>query len=47
MRYSNERIIRTPDGQAQGYVVPKPDGGANFFDLRGNRRMYLPPPAWP
>jgi hypothetical protein len=42
-RYGNERIIRDKNGNAAGYVVPKPDGGANIFDLRGNRQGYLPP----
>lgn len=41
-RYGNDRILRDADGMPQGYVVPKPDGGANIFDFQGNRRGYLP-----
>jgi len=41
-RLGNERILRDPDGTPRGYVVPKPDGGANIFDFQGNRRGYVP-----
>ena len=43
MRWGNERIIRDNNGKLTGYAVPKRDGGVNFFDLKGNRRGYLPP----
>jgi hypothetical protein len=42
MKYGNDRIIRDESGNARGYVVPKPDGGANIFDLQGNRQGYVP-----
>jgi hypothetical protein len=42
MRWGNERIIRDNGGKPMGYGVPKRDGGVNFFDLKGNRRGYLP-----
>ena len=29
-------------GNRTGYVVRRPDGGANFFDNDGNRRGYMP-----
>lgn len=41
-RWGNERIIRDEHGRAQGYAVPKEDGGINFFDFDGQRRGYLP-----
>lgn len=43
-RYGNERIIRDSQGNARGYAVPRPDGGANFFDTQGNRWGYQPGP---
>lgn len=42
MRWGNERIIRDNNGKPTGYAVLKRDGGVNFFDLKGNRRGYLP-----
>ena len=30
------------NGNRTGYVVRRPDGGANFFDNDGNRRGYMP-----
>lgn len=42
MRFNNKRIIRDNSGRARGYVVPKDNGGANVFDMRGNRQMYIP-----
>lgn len=41
-RHGNDRILRDADGMPKGYIVPKPDGGANIFDFQGNRRGYLP-----
>jgi hypothetical protein len=41
-RFGNERILRDSGGAPWGYVVPKPDGGANLFDFQGNRRGYIP-----
>ena len=41
-RHGNDRILRDAEGMPKGYVVPKPDGGANIFDFEGNRRGYLP-----
>ena len=41
MNLSSERIIRAPEGNATGYIVPKENGGANIFDLEGNREGYL------
>jgi hypothetical protein len=43
-RWGNERILRSPAGEPQGYVVPREDGGYNYFDFTGTRRGYLPPP---
>jgi hypothetical protein len=40
--WGNERIIRDENGKAQGYAVPKADGGVNFYDRNGNRNGYLP-----
>jgi hypothetical protein len=40
--YGNDRIIRDNEGNAEGYAVPKQDGGVNFFDMQGNRKGYLP-----
>ena len=42
-RWNNQRIIRDEQGRPRGYIVPKPHGGANIFDLQGNRQLYLPP----
>lgn len=41
--YNNDRIIRDNTGSAQGYAVPKPDGGVNFYGTDGTRTGYLPP----
>jgi hypothetical protein len=41
-RWGNERVIRDNDGNPAGYVVPKNNGGANFYDNDGNRSNYLP-----
>ncbi len=41
-RFGNERIMRDNRGNPQGYVVPRSDGGVNFFDTQGNRRGYQP-----
>lgn len=41
-KWGNDRIIRDNQGNPSGYAVPKEDGGVNFFDLKGNRRGYLP-----
>ena len=41
-KYDNNRIVRDNNGNAQGYAVPKEDGGTNFYDLDGGRRGYLP-----
>jgi hypothetical protein len=43
-RFGNDRIIRDQDGQPQGYMVPRQDGGLNFFDFQGNRQGYVPSP---
>jgi hypothetical protein len=40
--WGNERIIRGENGNAQGYAVPRADGGVNFYDGNGNRTGYLP-----
>lgn len=42
IKYGNDRIIRDESGTARGYIVPKPAGGANIFDIHGNRRAYIP-----
>jgi len=42
-KYGNDRILRDADGNAVGYVVPKDDGGANVYNLEGERKAYLPP----
>ncbi|MDD4952427.1 MAG: hypothetical protein PHV85_07765, partial [Desulfovibrionaceae bacterium] len=41
---NSKRIVYDQNGNAIGYVVPKKNGGANYFDLQGNRKAYLPPP---
>ena len=41
-RWDNDRIIRDNSGRAQGYIVPRVTGGANIFDLDGNRKAYIP-----
>ena len=41
-KWGNDRIIYDNDGQPKGYVVPKENGGANVYDLNGNRRGYKP-----
>lgn len=41
-RFGNERIIRDNQGQPDGYVVPRQDGGANIYNLDGTRRGYVP-----
>ena len=38
--YNATRIIRDNSGHAEGYEVPKPDGGVNYFDLDGHREGY-------
>jgi hypothetical protein len=43
LNYGNERIIRDNSGNPKGYIVPKSDGGINYFDLDGNRKGYSPP----
>lgn len=40
--FNNNRIIRDEQGNAKGYIVPKPSGGANIFDMDGNRKAYIP-----
>lgn len=40
-KYGNQRIIRDNQGNAMGYIVPKSSGGANLFDLDGNRQGYM------
>ncbi len=42
MKYNNKRIIRDNQGNPEGYVVPKDDGGANVFDMDGDREGYVP-----
>jgi hypothetical protein len=37
------RILYDNQGRPMGYLVPKGNGGANYFDLSGHRRGYLPP----
>jgi hypothetical protein len=39
-KYGNDRLIYNTDGSLKGYVVPKPDGGKNYFDPSGNRKGY-------
>jgi hypothetical protein len=34
--------IYAPNGQWQGYAVPKQNGGLNIFDPSGNRTGYVP-----
>lgn len=42
-KYGNDRIVRDNQGRDTGlYVVPRNDGGVNFFDRKGNRRGYVP-----
>ena len=41
-RWGNERIIRDNSGRPQGYIVPKEDGGANIFNFKGERKVYIP-----
>ena len=38
---NSDRIIRSPSGKPYGYIVPKANGGANVFDLKGNRKGYV------
>jgi len=40
--FGNTRIIRDTNGNAQGYAVPKADGGVNFFNQNGERKGYAP-----
>jgi hypothetical protein len=40
--WGNERVIRDERGNAQGYAVPRSDGGVNFFGYDGTRQGYLP-----
>ena len=37
---NSDRIIRDNSGNPTGYAVPKPNGGANIYDLDGNREGY-------
>ena len=37
---NSDRIIRDNSGNPTGYTVPKPNGGANIYDLDGNREGY-------
>jgi len=41
-KYNNDRIIRDNQGRAQGYAVPKDDGGTNYYDMNGKRQGYKP-----
>lgn len=41
-KLNNQHIIRDENGQATGYIVPKTTGGANIFDMNGNRKAYVP-----
>ena len=34
--------IYSTDGVRQGYTVPRPDGGINYFDNNGNHLGYTP-----
>jgi hypothetical protein len=38
--WNSDRIIRDNNGNPTGYTVPKSDGGANIYDLDGNREGY-------
>lgn len=38
--YNSKTIIRNEQGKPTGYVVPKTDGGVNYYDLKGNRKGY-------
>ena len=38
--WNSDRIIRDNSGNPTGYAVPKSDGGANIYDLDGNREGY-------
>lgn len=38
---NSDRILRSPNGKPYGYIVPKAKGGANVFDLKGNRKGYV------
>ena len=40
MHLSSDRIMRDNSGNPTGYAVPKSDGGANIYDLDGNREGY-------
>ena len=40
--FGNTRIIRDNNGNAQGYAVPKADGGVNLFNQNGTRKGYMP-----
>lgn len=35
-----KNVIYTEDGLPQGYITPKPNGGYNIYNLRGNRLGY-------
>lgn len=41
-KWANSRVIRDNSGNPDGYVVQKPDGGANIYRLNGDRSGYLP-----
>jgi hypothetical protein len=43
MNWGSDRIIRDNEGHAEGYAVPKPGGGINYFDLEGHRKGYQGP----
>ena len=38
--WNSDRIIRDNSGNPTRYAVPKSDGGANIYDLDGNREGY-------
>ncbi len=38
----NPNLLRDTQGNPRGYVVPRSDGGRNYFDMQGNRRGYQP-----
>lgn len=41
--YSNQsNSVYDTSGNRRGYVVERPDGGANLFDNRGSRMGYVP-----
>lgn len=40
--WNNPNIVRDANGNAAGYIVHKPEGGANIYDFKGNRQGYIP-----